>query len=202
MREAILGGVLGGGMPLRQDAIAKRFQVSQVTAREALRVLAEEGLVEVVPRKGAVVYSLTPSEAAEITELRILLEGALLAAAIPNLTEDDLQAAEAAMHALDESDGNAESLLRLNVNFHRALYSKAARPRTEAILERLRLNMEPYLRLLWNRTGYLGKSQSEHAQILQLCRERRIEDVQRVLRTHIESTGREIQSLLEANAKA
>jgi DNA-binding GntR family transcriptional regulator len=33
MREAILGGVLGGGMPLRQDAIAKRFQVSQVTAR-------------------------------------------------------------------------------------------------------------------------------------------------------------------------
>ena len=94
LREAIFRGVLKRGEPLRQDAIAKQFSVSQVTVREALRLLADEGVVEIAPRRGAIVASLSPDEVDEIVELRIALETLLVARAIPRLSEEDFATAD------------------------------------------------------------------------------------------------------------
>jgi len=79
LREAIFRGrIQAGGTPAPGTAIAKQFSVSQVTVREALRLLADEGVVQIAPRRGAIVASLSPEEVEEIVELRIALESLLL----------------------------------------------------------------------------------------------------------------------------
>ncbi|MFC7518958.1 GntR family transcriptional regulator [Herbaspirillum sp. GCM10030257] len=201
LRGAILKGVLKGGVPLRQDGIAKQFAVSQATVREAFRLLAEEGLVEVTPRKGAVVYSLSAAEVEEITDLRATLECALIEASIPHMGPDDFDAAEAAIKKLEKAR-TVEEQLALNLEFHEALYRKANKPRTVAILDRLRTSLEPYLRLLWSRTGYRSQSQDDHIEILTLCKENKVKDAQHALRLHVEHTGHEIRSILIPNEGA
>ncbi|WP_414451605.1 GntR family transcriptional regulator [Burkholderia sp. 22PA0099] len=198
LREAIFRAALKQGESLRQDAIAKQFGVSQVTVREAFRLLAEEGIVEIVPRRGAVVASLSPADVEEIVELRIALETMLVARAIPRLEEEDLSAVEKIVRKLDKTRTMDEQLA-LNVDFHARLYAKAERPRTLAALEKLRLAFEPYLRLLWARSDYKSHSQDDHREIVALCRSKNIKGAQKILAGHIASTGREILGLLNAD---
>lgn len=147
LREAIFRGVLKRGEPLRQDAIAKQFSVSQVTVREALRLLADEGVVGIVPRRGAIVASLSPDEVDEIVELRIALETLLVARAIPRLSEEDFAAADKIIRKLDKNR-TMNDQLTLNLEFHGCLYAKAGRPRTMALYDKMWAAFEPYLRLL------------------------------------------------------
>ena len=195
LREAIFRGVLKRGEPLRQDAIAKQFAVSQVTVREALRILADEGIVEIVPRRGAVVASLSPDDVDEIIELRTALETMLLARAIPRLVEEDFAATDRIVRKLDKTRTMDEQLA-LNLDFHARLYAKAGRPRTLALLDKLRLAFEPYLRLLWARSDYKSHSQSDHRKILLRCRDRDVKGAQNILASHIAKTGKEILQLL------
>lgn len=195
LREAIFRGVFKPGEPLRQDAIAKQFSVSQVTVREALRLLGEEGVAEIVPRRGAIVACLSDDDVHEIVELRVTLESMLLAKAIPRLTKDDLDQAERIIVQLDAAK-TLDEQLSLNVDFHSHLYLKANRPRTLAMLERLRLALEPYLRMLWTRSQYKSDSQADHRELLSLCRAGNTRGAQRLLATHISQTGDAIVKLL------
>ncbi|NIE83376.1 MULTISPECIES: GntR family transcriptional regulator [unclassified Burkholderia] len=199
LREAIFRAVLKQGESLRQDAIAKQFGVSQVTVREAFRLLAEEGIVEIVPRRGAVVASLSPADVEEIVELRVALETLLVARAIPRLDDEDFSAVEKIVRKLDKTRTMDEQLA-LNVDFHARLYARAERPRTLATLEKLRLAFEPYLRLLWARSDYKSHSQDDHRKIVALCRDRDVAGAQQVLAAHIATTGREIVHLLGSDA--
>ena len=197
LREAIFRGVLKRGEPLRQDAIAKQFSVSQVTVREALRLLADEGVVEIVPRRGAIVASLSPDEVDEIVELRIALETLLIARAIPRLSAEDFAAADKIIRKLDKNR-TMNDQLTLNLEFHGCLYAKAGRPRTLALYDKMRAAFEPYLRLLWTRSDYKSHSQDDHRKILTLCRERNVKSAQSILAEHIAKTGKEILQLLES----
>jgi len=197
LREAIFSGVLKRGTPLRQDAIAKQFAVSQVTVREAFRLLGEEGVVDIVPRKGALVSSLSADDIDEIVELRTTLETLLISRAIPRLQTEDFEAAEAIIQQLDNAL-NLEDQLALNLNFHKRLYEKAGRPRTLAVLDKLRLALEPYLRLLWSKSSYKANSQGDHRELLKLCKAQDTEAAIEVLRRHISKTAEEIRLLLGA----
>lgn len=197
LREAIFSGVLKRGTPLRQDAIARQFAVSQVTVREAFRLLGEEGVVDIVPRKGALVSSLSAEDIEEIVELRITLETLLISRAIPRLEAEDFVAAELIIQQLD-SALSLEDQLALNLDFHKCLYVKAERPRTLAMLDKLRLALEPYLRLLWSRSSYKANSQGDHRELLDLCKAGNTLAAIEVLQRHIAKTGEEIRTLLGA----
>src|SRR5687768_12544890 len=85
LRKAILDGTYPAGAQLRQDALAETFGVSRIPIREALFQLDAEGLVRIVPQKGAVVSELSVDEIDDVFALRRLLEPRLLAASIPLL---------------------------------------------------------------------------------------------------------------------
>lgn len=197
LREAIFRGVLKRGSPLRQDAIAKQFAVSQVTVREAFRLLSEEGVVDIVPRKGAVVSSLSPEDVEEIVELRLTLETLLLKRAITRLTAADFAEIRMLVSQLDGAF-SLEDQLALNLDFHKRLYQKADRPRTLAVLDKLRLALEPYLRLLWSKSSYKQHSQADHLALLALCEKQDTMAAIAVLERHITNTAQEILALLRA----
>jgi DNA-binding GntR family transcriptional regulator len=197
LRQAILAGALAGGERLRQDAVATRFAVSQMIAREAFRQLVSEGFLKALPRRGVSVAPLTSDEAAEMTQLRSLIESQALAWAIPAQTPGDLAAAERHLAALDAATAT-DAIIGLNARFHAALYAPARRERTLALIATLRLNFERYLRFTWEETPHRAQSQREHRELLTLCKARDVGGACRLLKQHITATGALLVERLKA----
>jgi len=149
IRGRILDGTLKPGERLVEDRLSVELGVSRVPVREALRGLSAEGLVTLLPRRGATVVEVTPQSVAELVEVRALLEGlnARLAAQrhdpeiVAKLEETLARGNEAA------KAGTAEELARLNAEFHEQLAEasrnsvlcevmRSLRERTSIALER------------------------------------------------------------------
>jgi DNA-binding GntR family transcriptional regulator len=123
IRGRILDGTLKPGERLVEDRLSAELGVSRVPVREALRGLSAEGLVTLLPRRGATVVEVTPQDVAELVEVRALLEGlnARLAAQrhdpeIVALLQDTLERGNEAA-----ATGTPEQLSRLNAEFHERL---------------------------------------------------------------------------------
>jgi DNA-binding GntR family transcriptional regulator len=161
LREWILRGELPGGERLRQDAIATRFGVSQMIAREAFKQLVTEGFLKAEPRRGVSVAHLTADEAREMTEIRSLIESKALEWAIPQMSKADLETAARILGELDKAR-STDRIISLNARSHEALYVPARKERTMTIIGNLRMNFERYLRFTWEETHHLDQSQREH----------------------------------------
>ena len=123
IRGRILDGTLKPGERLVEDRLSAELGVSRVPVREALRGLSVEGLVTLLPRRGATVVEVTPESVAELVEVRALLEGlnARLAAQrhdpeIVAQLQDTLARGNAAAR-----NGTSEELAHLNAEFHERL---------------------------------------------------------------------------------
>jgi DNA-binding GntR family transcriptional regulator len=171
LRRRIMAGALPEGQQLRQEALAADLGVSRIPVREALRQLEAEGFVAIQSHRGAVVSKLSLDEIIELFELRIRLEGWLLALAIPEMGNDDLERADAALQTMI-SNRKIENWGQLNWDFHAALYAPSGRGATLRILRRINENMDRYIRLQISLTSGQLKAHREHKQILQLCRAR------------------------------
>ena len=74
LRSRILGGELGPGTPLREEALSRQYDVARHSLRSALRTLQGEGIVQIEPNRGARVKSLSPEDVRGLSELRMALE--------------------------------------------------------------------------------------------------------------------------------
>lgn len=145
LRDAILSGRLKPDERLAQAELARQLGVSRIPLRDALRRLAEEGLVKIDGRRGAWVTSLTNRDIAEIYELRIMLEGRCIRYAVRNLT--DVEEREVLLELskrMDSSDRDAVRGRATRRRFYEVLYSYAGRPRTHRLIMQLRDNVERY----------------------------------------------------------
>lgn len=127
LRRRILTGELAPGERLVEDRIAEMLGVSRNPVREAIRVLAAEAFVEVVPRRGATVARLSRDEAEELFDVRMALEGlaARLAARkrMPTAVSRLNALLDSARTAVD--DGKLDSVADLNTAFHAAVAEAA-----------------------------------------------------------------------------
>ena len=108
LRREIVELRLQPGQRLVERELIERIGVSRTTIREALRQLSAEGLVTTIPQKGAIVAVPSPTEAAEVYEVRALLEGAAAQECAENATEENLRALRDAFGALEQSVAAAE----------------------------------------------------------------------------------------------
>jgi len=199
LREKILNGEIKAGQPLRQAALAEELNVSRIPVREALLQLEAEGLVAFEPHKGATATELDVDQVDELFELRAMLEGDLLAASIPHLTEESLEEAESLLRKLDKAFGQenaANTWSELNSDYHNCLYSGANRPQTQDLVNTLNKNADRYIRmhLLW--AGGISKAESEHSELLSYCKERNVEKAVELLKQHILGSRDEIKEFL------
>lgn len=198
LREEIIRGTIPEGAQLRQDAIAMQYHVSRIPVREALRQLDAEGLITIVPNRGAIVPALSPTDIEELFTIRALLEPEILKFSIPRLTEGDLSEAEIVLKRYESELQQEEHLFawgRLNWQFHSILYSRAERPHMLAIIRNVNNSGERYTRLQLYLTHGIKRANEEHHQILEFCRQRDIASACKLLRQHIQHAG---QSLKEA----
>jgi DNA-binding GntR family transcriptional regulator len=189
LRQAILEGAHPSGFQLRQDQLAETFGVSRIPVREALFQLEAEGLVEMIPHKGAVVTGLSAEEINDVFDLRLLLEPRLLRQSLSRLTEadyDSLDAIEGAFRAAIEAR-DAGRWGALNARFHLALYARAPLPRTLSTVMGLLQTSDRYTRLQLSVPGAMERALDEHRELLVLCRRGDIALACALLEQHIES---------------
>ncbi len=139
LRDRILRGELPPGARLGEVELAERLGVSRTPVREALSRLAAEGLVELVPNRGARVSSWTVEQLEEVFELRAALEPRLTALAVPHATEADINGLERLARAMEEVGApgprrDLDALVPLNRAFHGRLVGLAGRPTMAATL--------------------------------------------------------------------
>lgn len=200
LRDQIIRGEISEGAQLRQDLIAGQYHVSRIPVREALRQLHAEGLITIVPNRGAIVPELSPSDIEELFAIRALLEPEVLKLSIPRLTPADLGQAEAVltkyMNELRREE-HMENWGRMNWQFHSILYSRAERPHFMSIIRNVNHNGERYTRLQLYLTHGMKRANEEHHQILKLCRKNEVAAACKLLRQHIQYAGQSLKQVLE-----
>jgi DNA-binding GntR family transcriptional regulator len=199
LRDQIIRGEIGEGTQLRQDAIATQYQVSRIPVREALRQLDAEGLIAIVPNRGAVVPALSPDDIEELFAIRALLEPEILKRSIPQLTKEDFAEADAILRKYVSElrrEDHVSGWGRLNWQFHSTLYSRANQPRFMAIIRNVNNSGERYTRLQLYLTHGIKRANEEHHQILELCRRRDVDAACKLLREHIEYAGQSLKQVV------
>lgn len=198
LRERILAGRLVAGTPLRQEALAAELGVSRVPLREALHRLEAEGLVVLAPHRGAVVAELPVAAAAELFELRALVESDLARRAVPRLTRADDAALGRTARAFEAAAAGGDPLEwgAANRALHLALYAPAGRPETLEVVERLHDRCDRLLRLQLALTDGLPRAVREHRAIVAAARARDARRVEQLVRAHILAAGRALVAAL------
>jgi len=120
LREAILDGTFAQGERLVEVDLAERLGISRGPVRDALQVLAAEGLVEVSPYKGATVRQLSPKDILEILDLRMLLEGYAARRAAESATVDEIADVRSIFNDMQEHArrGELNELVKDDIRFH------------------------------------------------------------------------------------
>ncbi len=184
LRQAIIKGDLKEGEHLRQDEIARAFNVSRIPVREALLKLEQHGLVRTQRYKGAVVSGLSLEEASEIFEFRALLEPEVIRRAVPRMTDAALAEARACCEAFAR-DENPMHWGDLNRRFHTTLYEASGLPYHMEMLNNAMDRIEPYLRAQLLLSDGMNRADREHRGIVEACATRDADRAAELTRAHI-----------------
>jgi DNA-binding GntR family transcriptional regulator len=185
LRDSILAGFLLPGKRISEPAVAQTLGLSRTPIREALQYLAKEGLVEMVPHKGARVKLLSLKEIREIYELRSLLEaeGARLAALYAS--EQDLKMIEQQLTKLNATEASDVLAQRqADMAFH-ATFVAAGQNQT---LQRVFNDLQGSLSLLRGYTSNLSQTaetQAQHVSILKAIQNKQPEAASQAAKTHV-----------------
>ena len=115
--------------------------------------------------------------------------------AIPNLTEQELAAAEAVMQKVD-TEPDSKRWGELNWQFHEVLYRAAGRPKLLSMIQHLHNNVERYMRIYLSTLHHQEKSQAEHRLQLAACAEKDVKKAQKLLRKHMNDAQKNLGKYL------
>ena len=147
--------------------ISEELGVSRGPVREALRSLESEGLVEITPRRGAVVTSLSKRDFLEAYQVRESLEALGVRLAVPRLTDGALDALDDRLDQMTEyaATGDVDAFFEANAGFHEAFMDASENRKLIEIYRRLMAQMGPYRRPSAQLRGNFERSITEHREI-------------------------------------
>lgn len=124
IREDILNGVYKEHEELKEATLGEKMGVSRTPVREALRQLELEGLVEIIPNKGARVTGITKKDMDDIYQIRYLLEGLSARWATEHITKEQLEKMEEVLYLTEfhAKKENFEQVYELDSQFHELMY--------------------------------------------------------------------------------
>ena len=187
LREDILNGKYKENEELREVAIGEELGVSRTPVREAFRQLELEGLIQIVPNKGAYVTGITAKDVKDIYMIRSSLEGMCARLATEHITPEQLEELEenvyiASFHA---SKGHMEQMTELDNRFHHILYEAC----DSKMLQNLLQDFHQYVIRIRKKTLSTKErgiaSNEEHRQIMEAIRAGKPEEAERLATCHM-----------------
>lgn len=189
LRQAILKGELAPGERLMEIQLAEKLGVSRTPIREAIRKLELEGLVLMIPRRGAEVAKISEKSLKDVLEVRRSLEELAIELACQRMTETDLLELEKAQKAFGTAiqKGDAMEIAETDEAYHDVIYNCTRNTRLVQIINNLREQMYRF------RLEYIKDEDKrqilllEHRKILAALKNRRVAEARAAVREHIDN---------------
>lgn len=190
LREQIVSGDLQLGSALSERALAESIKVSKTPVREALVQLKSEGLVTIIPQRGAFVFTLGSREIVEICEFRLTIESAALRLSVARnrqaLVDDLAQIVERMKRARAKKD--VRQYLALDTEFHAAFFRHCENTYLKDSYERYVGKIAALRTHLAAKPQHTKLSFDEHVRLVTAIRDGSDADISNILTAHIERT--------------
>lgn len=187
IKHAILEGTYPVGHELREATLGEELGVSRTPVREALRQLELEGLVEIIPNKGAYVKGISAKDVWDIYQIRARLEGLCAGMAAEEVTQEQLDRLDEIIlltHFYEEKE-DYEHLVELDNHFHEVMYEAC----NSKMLQHLLTDYHQYVQRIRKRSLQRQQrakaSTREHEAILQAIRDKDAERADELATAHI-----------------
>lgn len=198
LRQAILRGELKPGERLMEIQLANKLGVSRTPIREAIRKLELEGLVLMIPRKGAEVAEITEKSLKDVLEIRRALEDLAVRLACEKITKEELKELKKAGDEFKKvlKSQDITEVAEADVRFHDVIYMATDNPKLIQLLNNFREQMYRF------RVEYLKKAEvrpqllAEHDEIIKYITEGNKEEASRVVTRHIENQALTVQDVI------
>lgn len=168
LEQDIVTGALKPGTRLDETILAAKFGVSRTPIREALNRLSASGLVDIRPRRGAIVAAISLQDLMNMFEVMADLEALCARLAARRITpaeKTELLAAHVACDALSATD-RFDDYYELNLNLHDLIYKASHNAFLEKQVRELRRRLSPHRRLQVRIPGRIGTSSEEHGALV------------------------------------
>lgn len=200
LRQAILKGELEPGERLMEIQLADRLGVSRTPIREAIRKLELEGLVVMVPRKGAEVAQITESDLTDVLVVRRVLEELAVELACSRMDKDGIRELKENLEQFKKATkkGDLTVIAETDVHFHELIYKATENARLIQILNNLREQMYRY------RMEYIKDAEKravlvdEHIGIIDAIENRDVKLAKRAIKQHVNNQEKTILDNLRA----
>ena len=194
IKRCILDGELAPGEQVKEVLLASRLGISRAPIREALQILAQDGLITSEPQKGKFIRKMGRKEIEEEYEIGGILEGAGIAAALPFMTQVDMARLAGMVEHMERMApkvGGLYEFSEVDDAFHEALLSKCANRRLVLMARTSCTNISKFL--FYNHWNVLFTPQEfvdRHRDILEAVQTRDPHKVEESLREHYRESGR------------
>jgi DNA-binding GntR family transcriptional regulator len=188
LEDEILSGALKRGDTLTEQALSKRLGASRTPIRAALHRLAEDGLVEITPNRGAVVAGISYDDLVDIYKIRMRLEGLASGEAAKRISEQEKRSltdsVELSEFYIQKKD--TEHLKELDTQFHNIIYKASGNRLLSMTLSDLHRKIKRYRKLSLSIDERLELSVKEHREILNAILNGDEAEADRLTALHIE----------------
>lgn len=183
----IQAGEIPGGSHVKEDAIASRFSASRTPVREAMRRLAQDGLLERQPR-GHVVTQLSPKQISEIYGIASALEALAAREAAVKMTATSLRPIQEIHGRMLEAAQENDSLrfIRLNTELHAAIVTASANDSLRREIARYSAIMRQYRSASLTMPGRMAEAVKEHEAVIEALLRRDGPAAETAMRQHME----------------
>ncbi|MGE0131766.1 MAG: GntR family transcriptional regulator [Blastocatellales bacterium] len=213
LKEKIFAGTVKPGGALREMHIAREFNVSQATVREALLQLEQLGLAVRMANRGTIVTRLTPQDVRNRLEIRSELDPLACIKASALMTEDDFSYLERLAKEISKDyktpNYNFYETSQIDFQFHRYIWQKSGSAILCTTLEQVTLPLFAFIGLLRQVGVEERRTGAPHKPIIEALRGRKAREIKQVVRRHfensynhfIESNSDDLQAVIERNSR-
>jgi DNA-binding GntR family transcriptional regulator len=198
LRDRIVTLRIAPGAPIDEDVLGGELGIGRTPVREAIKRLALENLVTVFPRRGTFASEINITDLADISDVRMQLEGHAAYRAAQRITAAQRAELEELLAELDHSQGSDDigALMTLDARVHRFIHRCAGNPYLEDSLGRyFNLSLRIWY-LVLDRLPHLFARVHEHGDLLRAIADGDAEGARAIIAEHIETFEREIRAVL------
>ena len=201
LRQAILTGELKPGERLMEIHLADRLGVSRTPIREAIRKLELEGLVVMIPRKGAQVAKITEKNLKDVLEVRRALDMLAVRLACQRMSEEDKKALRKACDefAMVIKNNNTKDITEADVRFHDIILKSTGNDRLIQLVNNLAEQMYRYRLEYIKDSAYHSRLVQEHEAIYNAIINKEEEKAAQAVVLHIDNQEKTIIEHLHLN---
>lgn len=193
LRAAILDFQLRPGQRLVERELIEQLGVSRTTVREALRELTSEGLVTVVPQRGAVVSAPSLVEAEDLYEIRAVLESILVERFVERATDAQIDRLDAAVQHFADTSAQTDDIrvvLDAKDSIYEVLIEGAASPALKNIIEGIQARVRILRATSMGEPGRAGEAADELRLMVDAARQRHASEAAQLCATHVRNAAK------------